>query len=74
MKTHTCCDANSQLIPTKQRDILFIKDIAVLFDISPTTLRRKKWRKRTQIPFHKIGKKLCCSRVEIETWFKAQKG
>jgi hypothetical protein len=54
--------------------ILFVTDVAKLFRISPNTLRRKKWREKTGIPFHKVGKQLCGSRSDIERWFKGLNG
>jgi len=57
----------------EEKDILFIKDIAKLLDVSPNTLRRKRWRDKTGIPLHKVGKKLCCLRGELEKWLKNTK-
>jgi len=55
-------------------DILFSEDITRLFRISPNTLRRKKWREKTGIPLHKVGKRLCGLKSEIEKWFKGLNG
>lgn len=55
-------------------NIIFISDISKLFRISPNTLRRKKWRKKTGIPLRKVGKQLCGSRSEIEKWFRGLDG
>ena len=56
-----------------EKDILFARDIAQLLEISENTLRRKSWRAKTGIPLRIIGKKLCCSGVEFESWFKGTK-
>ena len=53
-------------------DILFVNDISKLFSISQNTIQRKKWREQAGIPLHKIGKKLCGFRHEIERWAKSK--
>ena len=55
---------------TETMEVLFVPDVAKLFKVSPTTIRRKKWREKTGIPLHKIGKQLCGSKEDIEKWFK----
>jgi len=55
-----------------QSDILFVEDIARLFHVTPNTIQRKKWRMETGIPLHKIGKKLCGFKNEVEEWAKAR--
>lgn len=55
-----------------EKDILFVGDISRLFCISRNTIHRKKWREQVGIPLHKIGKKLCGFRFEIETWAKSK--
>jgi hypothetical protein len=53
-------------------DILFVDDISKLFSISQNTIQRKKWREQAGIPLHKIGKKLCGFKHEIERWAKSK--
>lgn len=53
-------------------EILFVGDISRLFSISPNTIQRKKWREQTGMPLHKIGKKLCGFKHEIEKWAKSK--
>ena len=55
-------------------NMLFVKDIAELFHISPNTIRRKIWREKSGIPLRKVGKHLCGLRPEIERWFKGLNG
>ena len=57
-----------------EEDILFVEDIVRIFHISANTIRRKKWREKTGIPMHKMGKHLCGLRLEIERWFKGLNG
>ena len=57
-----------------ETELLFIGDVSKMLRISPNTLRRKKWRKKTGIPLHKVGKQLCGSRYEIEKWFRGLDG
>jgi len=54
--------------------MLFIDDVSLLFRISANTLRRRKWREKTGIPLHKVGKHLCGSKKEIEQWFRGLNG
>lgn len=51
-------------------DIMFSKDIAKMFGCSENTLRRREFRKKLGIPIKKVGKRLCCSRSELEKWFE----
>ena len=53
-------------------EILFVEDISRLFQVSVNTIQRKKWREQTGIPLHKIGKKLCGFKHEIEKWAKSK--
>ncbi len=55
-----------------ESEILFVEDISRLFSISQNTIQRKKWRKQTGMPLHKIGKKLCGFKREIEEWAKSK--
>jgi len=57
-----------------ESDLLFIEDIARLFRVSKNTIRRRKWREKSGIPLRKVGKRLCGSRAEIESWFKGLDG
>ena len=56
----------------REEDILFVDDIARLFSLSQNTIQRKKWREQAGIPLHKIGKKLCGFKNEIEIWAKSK--
>ena len=58
----------------KEDKLLFVEDIVERFKLSENTVRRKKWRKRTGIPLHKVGKRLCASEDEIEKWFRGLDG
>lgn len=53
-------------------EILFVEDISQLFGVSSNTIQRKKWRETTGIPLHKIGKKLCGFKQEVEKWAKSK--
>jgi hypothetical protein len=53
-------------------EVLFLEDISRIFRISLNTLQRKKWREQNGIPLHKIGKKLCGFKNEIERWAKSR--
>ncbi len=53
-------------------EILFVEDISQLFGLSSNTIQRKKWREATGIPLHKIGKKLCGFKQEVEKWAKSK--
>lgn len=55
-----------------QGEILFVEDISRLFGVSANTIHRKSWRKETGIPLHKIGKKLCGFKQEVEKWAKSK--
>jgi hypothetical protein len=55
-----------------EEGLLFLDDISRIFRISKNTLQRKKWREQKGIPLHKIGKKLCGFKNEIERWAKSQ--
>jgi len=55
-----------------QGDILFVEDIARLFQLAANTIQRRKWREETGIPLHKIGKKLCGFKQEVEEWAKSR--
>ena len=55
-----------------ENEILFVADIARLLDVSPTTVRRPAWRRDSGIPFRKVGKKLCFSRVELVNWWQGR--
>ncbi len=55
-----------------REDVLFVEDIAQLFGVSANTIHRKKWREETGIPLHKIGKKLCGFKQEVERWAKSK--
>jgi len=55
-----------------QGDILFVEDIARLFRVTANTIQRKRWREETGIPLHKIGKKLCGFKYEVEEWAKSR--
>ncbi|MCK4860051.1 MAG: transcriptional regulator [Candidatus Omnitrophica bacterium] len=55
-----------------EADILFVDDISRLFSISQNTIQRRKWREQTGMPLHKIGKKLCGFKREIEEWAKSK--
>lgn len=57
-----------------ESDLLFVDDISRLFRLSKNTIRRRKWREKSGIPLHKVGKQLCGSRTEIENWFKGLGG
>lgn len=48
-----------------ENEILFVADIARLLHISPTTLRRRVWREKNDIPLRKVGGRLCCFKVEF---------
>ena len=53
-------------------EILFVEDISKLFGVSANTIHRKRWREETGIPLHKIGKKLCGFKHEVEKWAKSK--
>ncbi|MFH1656034.1 MAG: hypothetical protein ABH954_05445 [Candidatus Omnitrophota bacterium] len=55
-----------------KEDILFVGDISRLFCISSNTIQRKRWREESGIPLHKVGKKLCGFKHEIERWAKSK--
>ena len=55
-----------------QGDILFVEDIARLFHVTANTIQRRKWREETGIPLHKIGKKLCGFKHEVEEGAKSR--
>ena len=55
-----------------EADILFVEDISKLFGVSANTIHRKRWREETGIPLHKIGKKLCGFKHEVEKWAKSK--
>ena len=55
-----------------QGEILFVEDIARLFQVAPNTIQRRRWREETGIPLHKIGKKLCGFKYEVEEWAKSR--
>jgi len=57
-----------------EESMLFTEDIAKIFHISKNTIRRRRWREKTGIPLHKVGKQLCGSRPEIEKWFGGLNG
>jgi len=58
----------------KDESMLFTEDIAKIFHVSANTIRRKRWREKSGIPLHKVGKQLCGSRSEIEKWFRGLNG
>jgi len=64
-------EVNKEAKMTKE-DLMFVDDIARLFEISQNTIQRKSWRQETGIPLHKIGKRLCGFRQEIEKWAKTK--
>ena len=53
-----------------ETEFLFVDDVSRMFRISPNTLRRKEWRRKSGIPLRKVGKQLCGARTEIERWFQ----
>lgn len=53
-------------------EVLFVEDISRLFRISPNTIQRKRWREESGIPLHRIGKKLCGFKNEIDRWAKSK--
>lgn len=53
-----------------EKDVLFVEDVARIFQIAPGTIRRRKWREKNGIPLRRIGKRLCSTRGEIEHWYK----
>jgi len=53
-------------------EVLFVEDISKLFHISPNTIQRKRWREESGIPLHRIGKKLCGFKNEIDRWAKSK--
>ena len=55
-------------------ELLFVGDISKIFHISRNTIRRKRWREKSGIPLHKVGKQLCGSKKEIEQWFGGLNG
>jgi transposase-like protein len=55
-----------------REEILFVEDISRLFGVSANTIHRKRWREETGIPLHKIGKKLCGFKQEVEKWAKSK--
>ena len=55
-------------------ELLFVEDIAKLFNVSEDTIRRKKWRQKNGIPLHRVGKRLCGLKEEIEEWFRGLNG
>ena len=55
-------------------DLIFVEEIAQMFNISANTIRRKSWRRKTGIPLRKVGKRLCGTRKEIEKWFRGLHG
>ena len=58
----------------KENQLLFVEDIASMFKVSEDTVRRREWRDKTGIPLHKVGKRLCGLKEEIESWFKKLNG
>jgi hypothetical protein len=56
----------------EDQEVLFVEDISKLFHISPNTIQRKKWREESGIPLHRIGKKLCGFKNEIDRWAKSK--
>jgi len=68
MTSHSIMGGNEVV----QSEVLFVPDIARLFRVSPNTIQRKKWREETGIPLHKIGKRLCGFKQEIEKWAKSK--
>jgi len=54
-------------------EILFVKDIARFLDIHPTTIRRRAWREKNDIPLRKVGGRLCCFKVEFVNWHRGTK-
>jgi len=56
----------------EDQEVLFVEDISRLFHISQNTIQRKRWREESGIPLHRIGKKLCGFKNEIDRWAKSK--